>query len=135
MHMQHAALDKHLQLRVRKEFDQEERVRAALTVGIEKGKLDGAIQSALTILRDPVSTSEMDTLREEARVLGEKTNELFGIRDIGYFRNDRTLRDLPGHIATLEKALVTKGRAQKRTLIQQCIANTLKPTRLGNIFD
>ncbi len=134
MHLQHAALDKHLQLRVRKELDQEARVRAAVTVGLEKGKLDDAIRTALTILREPASTPEMNALREEARIHGEKTNELFGIRDIGYFRNDRTLRDLPGHIAALEKALATKGRDEKRALIQRCIDDSLKPTRLGNIF-
>lgn len=134
MHMQHAALDKHLQLRVRKELDQEKRVRDLLSVALDKGKVDDAIQSALTILHEPASTLQMDALREEARILGEKTNELFGIRDIGYFRNERTLRDIPGHIALLEKALGTESRAEKRTLIQQCIDNTLKPTRLGNIF-
>ncbi|MCC6797404.1 MAG: hypothetical protein IT366_19980 [Candidatus Hydrogenedentes bacterium] len=134
MHMQHAALDKHLQLRVRKELDQETRVRAALASVLEKGKLDDAIQSALSILREPPSTPEMDALREEARLQGEKTNEFFGIRDIGYFRNDCTLRDVPGHIALLERALAATKRGEKRSVVQQCIDNTLKPTRLGNIF-
>ncbi|MBM3290657.1 MAG: hypothetical protein FJY92_10945 [Candidatus Hydrogenedentes bacterium] len=134
MHMQHAALGCHLQLRVRKELDREARARAALAGGLKSGNLDDAVRDAIAILRESASTPEMDALREEARVLGEETNALFGIRDVGYFRNDRTLRDLPGHIATLENALAAKSRAEKRTLMQRCIDDTTKPTRAGNIF-
>jgi hypothetical protein len=134
MHMQHAALDKYLQLRLRKELDQESRVRAALTQGLKTGKLDDAIARSLAVLKEPASNAEMDALREEARALGEETNALFGIRDVGYFRNDRTLRDLPGHIASLEKAAASKSRSEKRKLVQQCVDDSLKPTRVGNLF-
>lgn len=134
MHMQHAALDKCLKLRVRKELDQETRVRAALSEGLTSGKLDNAIQRAMAVLQEPATTPEMEMLREEARMLGEETNRLFGIRDIGYFRMERPLRDLAGHRQTLERALATKSRAEKRALMRQCIEETTRPTRVGNIF-
>ncbi|NUM56676.1 MAG: hypothetical protein HUU46_23865 [Candidatus Hydrogenedentes bacterium] len=134
MHMQHAALDKHLQLRLRRQLDQEARVRASLEDGLKSGKLNDSLETALTVLREPATNAELDALRDEARALGEETNELFGIRDIGFFRMERPLRDLAGHVALIEKALKAPSRAAKRVLMQQCIDNTNKPTRLGNIF-
>jgi len=134
MHMQHAALDRHLQLRLRKELDQEARVRAELEKGLHARNPEAAVRAALAVLHGPVSTPEMDALRDEARALGEETNALFGIRDVGYFRSERPLRDLGGHVATLENALAARSRAEKRALMQRCIDDTRKPTRVGNIF-
>jgi hypothetical protein len=102
--------------------------------GLASGKLDNAIQEAMAVLQEPAMTPEMEMLREEARVFGEETNRLFGIRDAGYFRMERALRDLAGYRQTLEKALATKSRAEKRALMRQCIEDTGKPTRVGNIF-
>lgn len=134
MHMQHAALDKHLQLRLRRQLEAEKRVAATLAGALEKGPLDEGIDSALAILRNSIPAHAMDDLREEARVLGEETDKRFGIRDIGYFRLERPLRDIAGHTALLEKARAAKTRAEKRALIGQCLEAISRPTRPGNFF-
>jgi hypothetical protein len=90
LHMQHAALDKYLQLKLRRESDLQQRALRTVEQGLASADPQAAAQGA-AILAEPVETPDMAALRAEAGRLGEESNALFGVRDVGYFRLDQDL--------------------------------------------
>ena len=91
MFMQRAATDKYLQLKLRLELDREQRATRALQQGLAAGDAEAGRQAAVAVMDEPVETPEMAALREEAKRLGEESNAIFGVRDVGYFRLDQDL--------------------------------------------
>ena len=134
LHMQKAALDKYNQLKLRRELDKEERVRLALQPGINSRKVDAAIEEASAILEEPPETAEMAELREDAGRLGDETEHMFGVRNIGYSRIDQNLRDIPRIQRALEKAKNAGSKKEKRQHIEAAIEALNRPVRGGNIF-
>jgi hypothetical protein len=94
LHMQHAALDKYLQLKVRRGLEQQARIQQAANRAASGGRVNQAILDIQAILAEPAETEEMRALREEAGRLGDESNELFGQRDVGYFSLDYRLRNM-----------------------------------------
>lgn len=133
-HMEKAALDRHLQLRLLAELDKERRVREMLAVGLESSGLKTAVENALCVLREPVDSPELAALREEARRLGEETDRLFGIRNVGYFKLDNPLRDLPALTGLLERARTATSTAERRRIVRHVIDATATELSVGNIF-
>ncbi|MBN1348305.1 hypothetical protein JXJ21_02760 [candidate division KSB1 bacterium] len=133
LHQQKAALDRYNQLKLQREVFKEQRVREALKFALESKKYLAAIENALTIISEPAETPQMAKLREEARLLGEETDRLFGVRNVGYFRLDVPFRDLPGLLEMLKQARSSKSNSRRKECIISAIQITNKPTEVGSI--
>ncbi len=131
--MQKAALDKYNQLKLRQELSKEERVRNLLGTALESGELDEAvdeaIDQALAIISESTESSEMMEYREEAGQLGDESGQLFGVRNIGYFKLEKSLRNLPSQVELLEKAEVAESDEEKKQIIAEVIEKTRERTR------
>ena len=130
LHMQKAALDQYLQCKLRNELDKERRVREVLGEA-KPGHYDVAFQQAMAILREPIETDEMRAWRAEAGKLGDETNQLHGDRNLGYFKLDSPLRNIPGAIDLLQQAQAVKTDDEKRSVLQSVIDLTNKRTTAG----
>lgn len=133
LHRQKASLDCYVQLRLQRELDQEARVRRALQPVLGGGDAGAALATARAIADEAPETDRMIALREEAGRLGEQSNAVFGVRDIGYSRIGQQLRDIEGLRAALDKAIAAPAPEQQ-ALIQEAIAVTEKPAQRGMIF-
>ena len=129
-HMQKAALDQYLQYKLRNEMNKEKRVRDVLGVAIP-GEYDKAIVQALKILHEPTETNEMKKLRDEAGKLGDETNQLHGDRNLGYFKLDTPLRNIPEEIGLLEEAKSAKSDDDRKMALQSVIDLTNKRMTSG----
>lgn len=92
LHMQKAALDKYLQLRLRRELEIERELERIVDSRGEDGA--AALNETLALLDTPLVTPEMEELRREAGRLGQESDALYGVRDVGYFNLDRPLTNL-----------------------------------------
>ncbi|MBI5091308.1 MAG: hypothetical protein HZB26_02570 [Candidatus Hydrogenedentes bacterium] len=108
-YLQKAVLDKYFQLKLRIEQDKELRVTAALSGA---GDANGKLAAAKTILAEQGESSEMAALREEARVAGEASDRLFGVRNVGYFAMDKQLTNLGWTSKQIERALLATATAR-----------------------
>ncbi|HWR99880.1 MAG TPA: hypothetical protein VN249_04650, partial [Prolixibacteraceae bacterium] len=84
MYMQKGALDKYTQLNARQQVQLQERVEKHVAEAQKGGDASQAITEALTWF-DLKESDEMAALKEEARILGDESNKLFGERNDGYF--------------------------------------------------
>ena len=128
--MQKAALDQYLQYKLWNELDKEQRAREAISTA-KAGEYDTAIKRALTILRESTENSAMNQLSDEAGKLGDESNELHGDRNLGYFKLDQPLRNLPGEIDQLEEALSAKSDSEKKSTLDSVISSTKQKTSGG----
>ena len=131
--MQKAALDKYVQLKLQRELFQEERVRQYLEQGIESWELNTSIDKSITVLDEPKETPVMAFYREEADNLGIESEQLFGIRNVGYFRLEQDLRDLKGLSALLNKGKSTRSKKEKKKIMTSVILDTQKKTDYGRV--
>ena len=112
---------------------QEERVRQYLQSGLESGEMNTTIDQAITVLKEPKETPVMKIYREEANKLGMETEQLFGVRNVGYFRLDQDLRDINGLSDSLEKIKGTRSKSEKKKLMMHAITDTQKKTDYGRV--
>jgi hypothetical protein len=87
-HMQRAALDRYIQLRVREQMRQKEEVEALINAYLQKHDL-AVIAKCRERLYAEVETDEMKALKAEAARLGEESDALFGVRNEGFFNLDQ----------------------------------------------
>jgi hypothetical protein len=130
LHMQKAALDQYLQYKLINELKKEKGVRDLLAAA-KPGQYNSVIKQALAVLREPVESDAMKKLREEARTLGEESDRLHGDRNLGYFKLDTPLRNIPGEIDALEEAQAAKSDEDKKTALESVIELTNKRTTSG----
>jgi hypothetical protein len=130
LHMQKAALDQYLQLKLRNEMNNEQRARDVLTAA-KPGQYEPAIKQALEVLRTPTETDEMKKLRDEAKRLGEESDRLHGDRNLGYFKLDTPLRSIPSEIDSLEEAQSAKSDADRKAAIASAIELSNRRTSGG----
>src|SRR5206468_829385 len=83
-YMQKAALDKHIQLRVRQQTGLQQRIEKT----VAGSSSDAALDRALDWFGELRETPEMLRLRQEATRLGEESNRQFGVRSEGLFSLD-----------------------------------------------
>ena len=133
LHKQKALLDRYVQLRLRRELDQEARVRDGLRAALAADTLPAAIANAVAVAGEPAETEEMVALREEAGRLGDRSNEIFGVREIGYSKIGQQMRDIEGLRAVLDRA-ATAAPGEQRALVDEAVAITEKPATRGRIF-
>ena len=132
LHMQKAALDQYIQLKLRAELDKEARIRAVLEPALESGEHIAAAAQVVAIIDEPVESDAMRILREEAGRLGEETDQRHADRITGYFKLDQPLRPLPEMATLLKEAQTAEtGAADKVRAALQLID---KPTQPGRIF-
>jgi hypothetical protein len=130
LHMQKAALDQYLQYKLRNELSNEHRAREVL-LGAKPGQYETAIRQALDILRTPTESEEMKKLRDEAGRLGEESDRLHGDRNLGFFKLDAPLRNLPREIESLEEAQSATSDQDRKTAIDSAIDLSRRKTSAG----
>ncbi len=116
LHMQKAALDKYVQLKLISEDERYGKAVAVLSEGFSSGNVDQAISSASVLLKD-METPDMKSLREEAGRLGEESEELFGVRNVGYFNLDKDFSGIAWLSRELERASSSGNLAEKRAIL------------------
>jgi len=133
LHKQKSLLDRYIQLRLRRELDLEGRVRAVLQAVLAGNGPDDWAGAIRPLFAEARETPEMVALREEAVEIGDRSNELFGIRNIGLSRVGQELRDITG----LEKAVtmaIAAPEAERGPLLKRAIEISEKPADRGMIF-
>nr|HPO09052.1 hypothetical protein [bacterium] len=118
-YMEKGVLDKYVQIEARRQPAIQERIENRLALALEQGDLDTAISECLDWLahRDE-ETPQMVCLREEAGQLGEESNELFGVRNTGYFNLRHDFIGLGWIERQLQKAQEAKGKKRSDLLRQ-----------------
>ena len=134
LHMQKAALDKCIQLRLRRALDQEARVKSVVKDGLASGKLDDAITEAQQILEESLETDKTQALHEEARRLGEESESLYGIRNVGFFSLDNQFRSLFSISSRIRKAMTTSSENKKRDYLES-VANFELGEKVNPVMD
>ena len=132
--MQKAALDKYIQLKLQRELYKEERVRLLLLHTLESGELSFAIDQSLAVLAEPDVTPAMTAFSEEADKLGIESERPFGVRNVGYFRLEQPLRNLPGLLDTLVKAKAFTSNDEQKGLMTSAIELTQTKTDYGRVY-
>ena len=129
LHMQKAALDKYFQLKLRNERGLERRI-----IELASNPTDpaAAIDQAIAIAAEPAEAGEMPGLRAEAGRLGDETNAMFGVRNVGYFSLDKALTSLPWITQTLQKAAA--GSPDQKRMLLALIADYENPGE-GGFYD
>jgi hypothetical protein len=84
MYMQKGALDRYTQLSVNQQMQLQSRIEKHIAGALKNGGAKKIIDETLKWF-ELQETAEMSALKEEARVLGEESNRLFGVRNDGYF--------------------------------------------------
>ena len=86
MFMQKGALDRYVQLSVAQQTELQHEVENQVRNLTMNSYSISDLQSILDRVKEEIKeTDEMNQLREEARILGEESNKLFGVRNDGYF--------------------------------------------------
>jgi hypothetical protein len=88
-HMQRAALDKYIQLRLREQTRREHDIEHIIDAGIQKDNLDAVVQKVREKLDADIETGEMKKLKAEAGELGAESDAIFGVRNEGFFNLDQ----------------------------------------------
>ena len=133
LHMQKAALDMHLRLKVREVRRRTEEVKRVAAEALQTRESDSALQEAEALLAAPLENDEMKALREEAGRLGEESNALFGVRNVGYFVLDRAFRDIHRLSRMVKAALAASALDERRELLQE-IVEYERPARMSPIM-
>jgi hypothetical protein len=118
MYMQKGALDKYTQMNARQQVQLQERVEKHVAEALKGGDASQAITETLTWF-DLKESAEMAALKEEARILGDESNKLFGERNDGYFNLQHDFIGLGWLHRQLERAQKAKGadRAELLSMI------------------
>ncbi len=115
-YMQKAALDRHIQLDVRRQKTVQQRVEQRIRLALKTGATDAAIAESLAMLAKLPPDAEMNRLRAEATRLGEESNRLYGVRSEGIFNLDHDFIGSGWTRRQLERAKIARG-AERRELL------------------
>jgi hypothetical protein len=119
-YMQKAALDKYIQLRLRRQRALVEGIEEQLAAALQTGELESAVAYAQAALADDIESAEMKRLKDEAGRLGTESAALFGVRNTGYFNLDQ---DFVG-LGWLGKQVALAGQAspeRRREIVNQVV--------------
>ena len=75
----------------------------------------------------------MAKYRNEAEKLGDRSEELFGYRNIGIVKIKKPLRNIPGLKKTLEEAKSERKKGRQKELLTEAIEITKKKTDYGQV--
>jgi hypothetical protein len=119
-HMQRAALDKYIQLRVRTQMERQKGIEDLVTKGLQQSDTADAIVRAKGVLARDIETDAMKRLKNEAAKLGEESDVIFGVRNEGYFNLDQDFVGLGWTTKQLGAAAAAQGD-QQRELARQIV--------------
>ncbi len=105
MYMQKGVLDRYVQLSVAQQMQLQSRIEKYISAAIKTDDTKKAISEALTWF-DLNESHEMIGLRDEAKVLGDESNKIFGERNDGYFNLNHDFIGLGWLRRQLERAKV-----------------------------
>ncbi len=110
-YMQKAVLDLYVQLDVRQQVEIQEKIEQRAEKILSEGSKTSEIADVMALLKsDPQPTDEMISLKAEAGRLGEESNEIFGVRNDGYFTLEHDFIGLGWLSRQLERAHASKGK-------------------------
>ncbi len=131
MYMQKGALDRYTQLSVSQQMQFQSRIEKEIAEAIKSGETKKAITDALASFEFNES-DEMKTLKEEARILSDESNRLFGERSEGLFNLKHDFIGLGWLKRQLERAKIAD--AKKRDELLDMIVNYDNPGE-GGFYD
>lgn len=131
-HMQKAAIDKHTALEVGRQMELEKRIETRVTSALRVGDLDAAIGDGLRSIDQKTETPQMQALRDEAIMLGEESNTLYGVRSEGIYSLDHDFIGLGWTRRQLERAQAAP--ADKKREMLSMIADYENPG-VGGFYD
>ena len=106
MYMQKGVLDRYVQLAVRQQIDRQSKVEEIVLEALNNSMKKEIIQSSLDLVNLKLPESdEMKLLYKLAGELGQESNELFGVRNDGYFNLNHDFIGLGWLKRQLERAL------------------------------
>ncbi|MCK5104288.1 MAG: hypothetical protein KAR17_15800, partial [Cyclobacteriaceae bacterium] len=120
MYMQKGVLDRHVQLAVRQQIDLQFKVEEIVSKALKNSIKKESIQIAIDLVNHKlVESDEMKLLYKLASELGQESNELFGVRNDGYFNLDHDFVGLGWLRRQLQRALESpkNKRAEFLTMI------------------
>ena len=105
MYMQKATLDKYVKLSVTQQKELQQQIEKEVSE-ILNGTSNVKIENLLELFDSINETKEMSNLREEAGLLGDESNKLFGVRNDGYFNLKHDFIGLGWLKRQLEKSII-----------------------------
>ena len=111
-YLQKALLDRYTQLRLRQQQAAVADVYRHFEAGLARGDTSDAVSAARASLDALTETPEMQTLRVEARQLGDQSERLFGVRNTGLFSLERDFVGLGWLGDRIDEAAATSGPRQ-----------------------
>ncbi len=122
-YMQKAALDKYIQLAVRRQTALQRRIEREVARLLETAISDRVLADCFTWFDEPYEDEAMQSLREEAGRLGEESNALYGVRSEGYYNLlNHDFVGLGWLRRQLERALNAESEERKRELLRMIVA-------------
>jgi hypothetical protein len=115
MYMQKGALDRYTQLSVEQQMKLQSHIEQYITAALKNGNTKNAVQEALTWF-DLKESDEMISLKEEAKILGEESNNIFGERNDGYFNLKHDFIGLGWLQRQLERSKTAKNKEREGIL-------------------
>lgn len=90
-YLQKALLDQYIKQRYARQRIRERQIVSLLDKALRTGDMDQALVKTQALFDDDIETPQMKALRNEAGQLGEESDSIFGVRNVGYFNLDRDL--------------------------------------------
>jgi len=111
-YMQKAALDKYIQLRLRAQQSRQKGAEEMLKAALESGSLPQALATAKADLAADIESEGMKELRDEAKLLGEESDRIYGVRSEGLFNLDQDFIGLGWLVQQVDRALALPAQEQ-----------------------
>jgi len=117
MYMQKGALDRYVQLAVSQQMKLQKDAEELVMQSLKNGMSNLYLEKAIKLLDSgDYETEEMILLRQEAEKLGERTNELFGVRSDGIFNLEHDFIGLGWLRRQLSRSLAATSDAKREML-------------------
>lgn len=122
MYVQRGLLDKYIQLRVRKQEELRDVVLTHLEDALKgDGDVTPAVTNAKMWLAREIEDDEMKKLREGARLLGDKSNSLYGVNNEGLFDLDQDFIGLGNIRKQVDLAAAAPDVEARRAIAHQLV--------------
>ena len=130
-YLEKAYLDKYIQLDVRQQNALVERLTSQLKTAFHGGDLDASVASLAEITL-PAPTVEMRELKSSADQLGRESDQIYGVRNDGYFNLKQDYVGFGWLHRQLQRAKAASP-TQRRTLVEQILYND--DAGVGGFYD
>ncbi len=119
-YMQRAALDRCIQLRLRAQQARQRGAEETLKAALEAGNVSAVLAAVKADLAADIETEGMRELRDEAKLLGDESDRIYGVRNEGLFNLDQDFIGLGWLAQQVDRALAlpeTERAAAIRTAV------------------